>query len=80
MGAQMWVSKVGEHIGSSPESFEDAGRDPGSVSTTLFAATPETDYLQRCREAKVDRALLALPSKGRDEVLPILDKFQAFLN
>jgi len=22
----MWVSKVGEHIGSSPESFEDAAR------------------------------------------------------
>ena len=58
---------------------EEAGRDPKTVSSTLFAATPEPDYLERCRAAGVDRALLALPSEGPDTVLPLLDRYAAFL-
>jgi probable F420-dependent oxidoreductase len=57
----------------------EAGRDPATVSVTLFGATPEAGYLERCRAAGVDRALLALPSEGRDTLLPLLDRYAALI-
>jgi probable F420-dependent oxidoreductase len=58
---------------------QEAGRDIKTVSTTLFGAEPEASYLERCRAAGVDRALIGLPSEGRDAILPLLDKYAAFL-
>ena len=58
---------------------EEAGRDIKTVSTTLFAARPEAEYLDKCRAAGVDRALLAMPPEGRDTVLPLLDRYTSFL-
>ena len=58
---------------------EQAGRDPKTVSTTLFGATPDAAYLDRCRAAGLDRALFALPSEGRDALLPMMDQYAAFL-
>ncbi|HYZ26258.1 MAG TPA: LLM class F420-dependent oxidoreductase [Geminicoccaceae bacterium] len=58
---------------------EEAGRDIKTVSVTLFAAKPDAAYLEQCRAAGVDRALLALPPEGRDTVLPVLDRYVAFL-
>jgi probable F420-dependent oxidoreductase len=58
---------------------EEAERDPATVSTSLFGAPPEQDFLARCREAGVDRAVLVLPPKGRDEVLKVLDGYQPLL-
>jgi hypothetical protein len=49
------------------------------VSTTLFGAEPDAAYLERCRAAGMDRALFALPSEGRDTVVPLLDKYAAFV-
>jgi len=57
----------------------EAGRDIKTVSVTLFAAKPDAAYLEQCRAAGVDRALLGLPPQGRDTVLPLLDKYIAFL-
>ncbi|MDH3714252.1 MAG: LLM class F420-dependent oxidoreductase [Gammaproteobacteria bacterium] len=59
---------------------EEAGRDPATVSTSVFGAPPQQDFLARCREAGVDRALLVLPPKGRDEVLKVLDGYQPLLS
>jgi probable F420-dependent oxidoreductase len=58
---------------------EEAGRDFKTVSTTLFAAKPEAEFLSKCRAAGVDRALLAMPPEGREVVLPLLDRYTAFL-
>jgi alkanesulfonate monooxygenase SsuD/methylene tetrahydromethanopterin reductase-like flavin-dependent oxidoreductase (luciferase family) len=58
---------------------DEAGRAIGTVSTTLFGATPEAAYLDRCRAAGVDRALLSLPSDERDKVLPMIDQYASFL-
>jgi probable F420-dependent oxidoreductase len=58
---------------------DEAGRDIKTVSTTIFAAPPDAAYLDRCRAAGIHRALLALPSEGRDTVLPLLDRYAAFL-
>jgi probable F420-dependent oxidoreductase len=58
---------------------DEAGRAIGTVSTTLFGATPEAAYLDRCRAAGVDRALLSLPSDERDKVMPMIDQYASFL-
>jgi probable F420-dependent oxidoreductase len=61
------------------EAAEEAERDVGSVSTTLFGAKPARGYLDRCRAAGIDRVLFELPSQGADAILPLLDKHAALL-
>ena len=39
----------------------------------------EAAYLERCRAAGVDRALLALPSENRDQLMPAIDKYATLL-
>jgi len=53
---------------------EEAGRSVATVSTTLFGAKADAQYLDSCEAAGVDCALLQLPSEGRDTILPMLDK------
>ena len=50
------------------------GRDPKSLSITVFAAPADAAKLAPYREAGIDRVLLEVPDRGRDEVLAILDK------
>jgi len=57
-----------------------AGRDFNTLSTTLFGATPDDDYLKICEEAGVDRALFQLPSETADILLPKLDDLTRFVN
>ena len=47
----------------------------------LFSEPPPADqsFLERCREAGVYRALLVLPPKGRDEVMPLVDEYSRFV-
>jgi probable F420-dependent oxidoreductase len=58
---------------------KDAGRDPASLSFDLFAAPREADTLKRCRDAGVTRAIWMFPSKGREEILPMLDQCAALM-
>jgi probable F420-dependent oxidoreductase len=58
---------------------KEAGRDIKTVSTTLFGAEPEAAYLEQCRAAGIERALIGLPSEGRDAILPLLDQYAVFL-
>ena len=58
---------------------DEAGRDPATVSATVFGAEPAAGYLDVCRAAGIDRALLLLPSAGREEVLPLIDRYAALI-
>ena len=58
---------------------EDAGRDPATVSATVFGAPAEAGYLDSCREAGFDRAVLRLPSEERDGVMPLVDRYAALI-
>jgi len=58
---------------------KEAGRDPASLSFDVFAAPREPDTLTRYRDAGVTRAVLMLPPKSRDEVLPMLDQGAALM-
>src|SRR3546814_7124781 len=51
-----------------------AGRDTKTISVSVFGAKPEAAVLDRYAEAGVTRALLRLPSEGRDTILPLLDQ------
>ena len=58
---------------------DEAGRDFATLSTTLFGAPPDTDYLKACKQAGVDRVLFQLPSEGREVLLPKLDELTRFI-
>ena len=79
VSAWAWLCRAGGGDAPAAPLADEAGRDIRTVSTTLFGAPPEAAYLDRCRAAGVDRALLALPPEGRDKVMPVIDEYATFL-
>ena len=67
----------------SPEEFmprfrkmaEEAGRDPASLSVTLGGAPEDLAVLRRNRDLDVTRMTVRLPPAGKDQILPILDRW-----
>ncbi|MBF2761515.1 MAG: LLM class F420-dependent oxidoreductase [Ectothiorhodospiraceae bacterium AqS1] len=57
----------------------EAGRDPASISTTVFAVPGEPSALDACRKAGVYRALIMIPPVGRDKSLSLLDRHAGLL-
>ncbi len=49
------------------------GRDPASISVSVYGAPPDVDVLRRYRDAGVDRAIFWLPSAGSETIFPLLD-------
>ena len=49
------------------------GRDPSTISITVFAPPPEKALLDSYQKAHLDGALLAIPDLSRDEILKQLD-------
>jgi len=54
---------------------EKAGRNPKSLSVSVYAATPEESIVRQFENAGAERTIFSLPSAERDTVLPILDKY-----
>jgi len=61
------------------ECADRAGRDPGTIRTSVFGATGDPAAIDRYREAGCFRALITIPPQGRDAVLPLLDKHAKLL-
>jgi len=57
----------------------EAGRDMATLSVNVFRAPTDKKALAACSEAGVTRAILQLPSAGRDEVLKLLDTYAPLL-
>jgi probable F420-dependent oxidoreductase len=53
----------------------EKGRDPASLSVTVFAAPPEAAILESYAKAGIHGALLAIPDVSRDEILRQLDQW-----
>ncbi len=53
----------------------ERGRDPATLSVSVYGARPDRDALARLRDLGVERALLALPSAGPETVMPLLDRW-----
>ena len=58
---------------------EEVERDASTLNVSVFGAPADGATLAGYREAGVQRAILSLPSKGRDEVLPLLDRLSALI-
>ncbi|HTT80756.1 MAG TPA: LLM class F420-dependent oxidoreductase [Stellaceae bacterium] len=57
----------------------EAGRDPASLPVTFGTAPEDADALKRLRDNGIARVTVRLPAAGRDEVLPILDRYAALM-
>ncbi|PYR87436.1 MAG: hypothetical protein DMG19_10605 [Acidobacteria bacterium] len=58
---------------------EAAGRDPKSISITVFGANPQPATLEELAKAGVERAVFMLPPAQRDTVLPLIDKYGSLI-
>ena len=56
-----------------------AGRDMQTISVSVFGAIADPQLLDTYRAAGITRAILGLPSEGRDRVLPLLDQYAKVL-
>jgi probable F420-dependent oxidoreductase len=56
-----------------------AGRDPDALEVTICGAPQDRAALDGYIDAGVDRVVFLLPSKGRDEILPRLDRLAPVL-
>ena len=58
---------------------DEAGRPMDTIDVSLFGAPPNREALDRAEEAGMTRAILALPSNDRDDVLRRLDRHAGLL-
>jgi alkanesulfonate monooxygenase SsuD/methylene tetrahydromethanopterin reductase-like flavin-dependent oxidoreductase (luciferase family) len=56
-----------------------AGRDPKSISVSVFWAQAEADALRSYEEAGVERVIFPVPPEGKDKVLSVLDRYAKFI-
>ncbi|GIW40799.1 MAG: LLM class F420-dependent oxidoreductase [Candidatus Binatia bacterium] len=61
------------------EKARAAGRDPRTISISVFGAPTDVATIRRYEELGVERAIFWVPPKGEDEVLPILDRYAKFV-
>jgi probable F420-dependent oxidoreductase len=54
---------------------EEAGRDPASISVSIFGTRPDADTVSRMEEAGVDRIVFGLPPADLETVLPRIDEY-----
>lgn len=57
------------------QAADAAGRDPASLSITVFAAPADAAALDVYREAGIQRVLLEVPDANRDDLLRVLDRY-----
>lgn len=56
-----------------------AGRKPSDVPVSIFGAPGEEPLLRRYQELGVERVVFTIPSKEKEQVLPLLDTYAALL-
>jgi alkanesulfonate monooxygenase SsuD/methylene tetrahydromethanopterin reductase-like flavin-dependent oxidoreductase (luciferase family) len=57
----------------------ETGRDPKTLSTSVFRAPPDQATLREYENAGIDRAVLEIPDESRDEILRVLDRYAPLL-
>jgi hypothetical protein len=56
-----------------------AGRKASDFPVSIFGVGDDAALLRQYQELGVERAVLALPSEGREAVLPLLDRYAALI-
>lgn len=62
------------------EACAKAGRRRDDIEISIYMAPNNADDLSKLRDLGVARAVFGLPSVGREEALPVLDKLQPLLS
>jgi hypothetical protein len=68
-----------EYIPAVRKMATEAGRDPQSLPLTIGGATEDLTRLQRMRELGVARVNVSLPPEGKDQLLPVLDRWAGLI-
>jgi probable F420-dependent oxidoreductase len=71
--------EIGEQLARLRRMAEAKGRDPRTISTSVFRAPPDRSVLREYEAAGIDRAVLEIPDADRDTVLRLLDTYAALL-
>jgi alkanesulfonate monooxygenase SsuD/methylene tetrahydromethanopterin reductase-like flavin-dependent oxidoreductase (luciferase family) len=58
---------------------EEAGRDPASISVSVFAPPPKDAVVKRFRETDAERVVLMVPPQDASDTLQRLDRYAAWV-
>jgi probable F420-dependent oxidoreductase len=65
---------LAEKVATLRQRAKAAGRDPDSISISVFGSRAEREAVGRLEQAGVGRVIFSVPSAGRDVVEPLLDR------
>ena len=68
-----------ENIKELRQRAEKSGRDPKTIAITIFGSPADEQAIGQYRQVGVERVSLGLPSADRDTVLPLMDRYAAFV-
>jgi len=71
----MRTANIADRIVDLHRRAESAGRDPKSISVSVFGARPDRAALDELERAGVERAIFGLPAADADTILPLLDQY-----
>ena len=77
IGGRAYSEPIAESMAAFRARAEKAGRDPATVTVTVFGVVPDEARVAALREAGVTRAVFFVPSATGDTVLPLLDQYAA---
>jgi probable F420-dependent oxidoreductase len=71
----MMAGDLKKQIGELHRLAGEKGRNPKSISISVFWVQPDRQAIDAYGEMGVERVIFALPSEGREQVLPIIDGY-----
>jgi len=79
MPISMRAGDLAERIPALKRQVEAAGRDPESISISVFAVKPDQAFIENLEGEGVERSIFLLPPAGREVVLPLLDRYAGLM-
>jgi probable F420-dependent oxidoreductase len=73
------ASNIIENVATLRQLAERSGRDPQTISLTIFGAPADAAVVQQYRAIGVERVTFGLPPAPRDKVLPLMDRYAEFM-
>ena len=75
IGGRAYSEPIAESMADFRARAEKAGRDPATLTVSIFGVAPDEARLSTLRDAGVNRAVFFVPSATGDVVLPLLDQY-----
>jgi probable F420-dependent oxidoreductase len=75
IGGRAYSEPIAESMADFRTRAEKVGRDPATLTVTIFGVAPDEARVATLRDAAVTRAVFFVPSATRDVVLPLLDQY-----